>query len=264
MGARLKHNRPLGGWSVFDPSTYQALEPCRARQRNDVRIASMPHLVLLGDSIFDNAQYTSGGPDVVSQVRSLLPLGWGASLLAVDGSTTLNIPDQMQHLPKDCTHVVLSVGGNNALTEASRLGISLFGMTAEPPSKSLDSLADISNTFESQYRSTVDVCLRPGLPLGVCTIYDGCFPDKSYQRIASLALAIFNDVIIRVAIERGVPVIDLRSICTAPTDYANPIEPSSIGGEKIAKAIVALVMGRDDQMSGTRILSAPRVPPTPD
>ena len=223
----------------------------------------MPHLVLLGDSIFDNAHYTSGGPDVVSQVRNLLPSGWGASLLAVDGSTTVNIPDQMQRLPKECTHLVLSVGGNNALTEASRLGISffgmIFGMTGEPTSKSPDSLADISNAFESQYRSAVDACLGPKLPLGVCTIYNGCFPDKSYQRIASLALAIFNDVIIRVAIERGLSVIDLRLICTAPTDYANPIEPSSIGGEKIAKVIVALVTGRYDQMHGTRILSAPAI-----
>src|SRR5256886_8612452 len=56
----------------------------------------MPHLVLLGDSIFDNAQYTSGGPDVVSQVRNLLPSGWCASLLAVDGSTTVNIPDRSE------------------------------------------------------------------------------------------------------------------------------------------------------------------------
>lgn len=29
----------------------------------------MNHLVLLGDSIFDNAAYTSGAPDVVHQVR---------------------------------------------------------------------------------------------------------------------------------------------------------------------------------------------------
>jgi hypothetical protein len=72
-------------------------------QNNDVRIRTMPHLALLGDSIFDNAQYTSGGPDVVSQVRNLLPPGWGASLLAVDGPTTVNIPDQMQHLPKEST-----------------------------------------------------------------------------------------------------------------------------------------------------------------
>src|SRR5260370_10980230 len=222
-------------------------------------MADMPHLVLLGGSIFDNAQYTSGGPDVVSQVRNFLPSGWRASLLAVDGSTTFNIPDQMQHLPKECTHLVLSVGGNNALTEASMLGISFFGMTGEPASKSLDSLADISDAFESQYRSAVDACLRPGLPLAICTIYNGCFPDKSYQRIASLALAIFHDVIIRVAIDRGLSVIDLRLILTAPPHYANPIERSSIGGEKIAKVIVAFVTGRYEQMYGTRILSVPRI-----
>ena len=191
-----------------------------------VRIVSMRHLALLGDSIFDNAQYTSGGPDVASQVRKLLPSDWEVSLLAVDGSTTANIPDQVQRLPKEATHLVLSVGGNNALTEASRLGISFFGFPDVP---------------EGQYRSAVDSCLRPGLPLGVCTIYNGCFPDKSYQRIASLALAVFNDVILRVAIDRGLPVIDLRLICTHPTDYANPIEPSSIGGEKIAKVIASLV-----------------------
>lgn len=227
-------------------------------------MVSMPHLVLLGDSIFDNAHYTSGGPDVVSQVRDLLPSGWGASLLAIDGATTANIPDQMQRLPKECSHLVLSVGGNNALMEASRLGISFFGMTGEPNSQSLDSLADISDAFESQYRSAVDVCLRPGLPLGVCTIYNGCFPDPSYQRIASVALAIFNDAITRVAIERDLPVIDLRSICAASADYANPIEPSSIGGEKIAKVIVALVTGRHDETYGARILGAPRMRSTLD
>lgn len=234
------------------------LLPLENKRGIDCKIASMPHLVLLGDSIFDNAEYTNGGPEVVSQVRCLLPPEWTASLLAVDGSMTGDIPNQLQHLPNDCTHLVLSVGGNNALGEASRLGISFFGMTDEPASIALDSLADISGAFESGYRSAVDACLRPRMPLGVCTIYNGCFPDPSYQRIASLALAIFNDVIIRVAIEHGLPVIDLRLICTAPADYANPIEPSSIGGEKIAKAIVAMVTERENQIHGTRILGAPR------
>ena len=215
----------------------------------------MPHLVLLGDSIFDNAQYTGGSPDVASQVRKLLPRGWGVSLLAVDGSTTANILDQVQRLPKEATHLVLSVGGNNALTEASRLGISFFNFPGTPTSRALDTLADISDDFESRYRSAIDACLQPGLLLGVCTIYNGCFPDKSYQRIASLALAIFNDVILRVAIERSLHVIDLRLICTRPADYANPIEPSSIGGEKIAKAIVALVTESGGHVRGTRIFA---------
>ena len=215
----------------------------------------MPHLVLLGDSIFDNAAYTNGGPDVVSQVRHLLPSQWSASLLAVDGAMTGNIPDQVRRLPREATHLVLSVGGNNALAEASRLGVSFFGFPDLPTSKALETLADVSDEFENQYRSAVEACLRPGLPLGLCTIYNGCFPDKAYQRIASLALAVFNDVILRVAIELRIPVIDLRSICVDSKDYANPIEPSSIGGEKIAKVIVALVTRIDDHAGGTRILA---------
>ena len=51
----------------------------------------MNHLVLLGDSIFDNAAYTSGAPDVVHQVRQRLPPGWRATLRAVDGATTESV-----------------------------------------------------------------------------------------------------------------------------------------------------------------------------
>jgi len=32
----------------------------------------MVHIVLLGDSVFDNAAYVGGGPDVVRQLRTLL------------------------------------------------------------------------------------------------------------------------------------------------------------------------------------------------
>jgi hypothetical protein len=35
----------------------------------------MPHLILLGDSILDNAAYTEGGPDVVTQLRAARRLG---------------------------------------------------------------------------------------------------------------------------------------------------------------------------------------------
>jgi len=51
----------------------------------------------------------------------------------------------------------------------------------------------------------------------------------------------FNDVILRVALERAIDVIDLRLVCTVASDYANPIEPSGSGGKKIADAIVAAV-----------------------
>lgn len=39
----------------------------------------------------------------------------------------------------------------------------------------------------------------------------------------------------RTAIAHRLPVINLRAICTYPEDYANPVEPSSVGGAKIAR-----------------------------
>jgi hypothetical protein len=81
----------------------------------------MTHIVLLGDSIFDNSPYTAGGPDVISQVRQLLPEDWRASLLAVDGAMTKDVAFQLRRLPQDASHLVLSVGGNDALTSSSVL-----------------------------------------------------------------------------------------------------------------------------------------------
>ncbi len=210
----------------------------------------MPHVVLLGDSIFDNAPYTDGGPDVISQLRALLPAGWGASLLAIDGATTDDVAGQVERLPGDATHLVLSVGGNNALLEAS-----VLDMPASSMAQAVGLLADVAAAFETRYRAAVAACLRPGLPLSVCTIYNGCFPDAAYQRIVSVALMVFNDAILRVAIGHGLPVVDLRLVCTDALDYANPIEPSVAGGGKIARLIAGLMTGANADARATRVVT---------
>jgi len=55
--------------------------------------------------------------------------------------------------------------------------------------------------------------------------------------------------------ERGLPVIDLRLLCREPVDYANPIEPSSVGGAKIAQAIVAAVTSGRGEPRRTRVFA---------
>jgi hypothetical protein len=210
----------------------------------------MTHIVLLGDSIFDNGRYTLGGPDVISQVRRLLPVGWHGSLLAVDGSMAEDIPSQLQRIPTDASHLVLSVGGNDALMNSD-----ILHMPADSTSHAIAKLASVSRQFEEKYRNAVSHCKGVGLPLALCTIYNGNFADADFQQTVSTALMIFNDVILRVGIESGLPIIDLRFVCSSPSDYANPIEPSSNGGAKIARAIVNLVEGRDHD-GGTRIVIA--------
>jgi len=56
------------------------------------------HIALLGDSIFDNEVYTAGEPDVVSHLARLLPAGFGATLLAVDGSTCADVAGQLSEV----------------------------------------------------------------------------------------------------------------------------------------------------------------------
>jgi hypothetical protein len=94
------------------------------------------------------------------------------------------------------------------------------------------------------------------LPTTLCTIYNGHFPDRDFQRLASTALRIFNDAILRVAFENALNVIDLRLVCNEASDYANPIEPSSHGGAKIARAIARAVALPPAADGTSRVLTA--------
>ena len=199
-----------------------------------------PHIVLLGDSVFDNGAYIGKGPDVVKQLNAVLPTGGNATLLAVDGSVTSGVGIQLWLAPSDATHLVVSAGGNDALHYSPILGEKV-GSVAE----ALERLADVRETFTREYRAMLDKVQARGLPTAVCTIYEARFPDLKQRRQAAAGLTLFNDCITREAAARGLAVIDLRVICSDDEDLANPIEPSVVGGAKIANAIATFAGGYD-------------------
>lgn len=211
----------------------------------------MPHLVLLGDSIFDNGSYTNGQPAVIDQVRNRLPAGWKATLAAIDGSTTDDIAAQLAGLPADATHLVLSVGGNDAMLRAD-----LLDTPVGSSGQALHLLAQAAGAFETTYRQVIDACLGTGLPLTVCTVYNGCFPDPGQQQRVTVALTVFNDVILRTGVQHKLTVIELRLVCTEPGDYANPIEPSAQGGDKIAQVVARAVLEPTRPGEAARVLAA--------
>jgi lysophospholipase L1-like esterase len=195
------------------------------------------HIVLLGDSIFDNAAYvTVGAPDVVRQVRQRLPYGSKATLAAIDGSMMRDVRKQLRSLPPDATHLIMSVGGNDALNNSDFLTT-----PARSTAEALLGLADIGDEFERGYLAMLAEVLAYGLPTAICTVYYPRFTEAALQRMAVTALTVFNDCIIRAALTRKLPLLDLRLICSEEGDYANPIEPSAQGGEKIARAIAEAV-----------------------
>ena len=200
----------------------------------------MSHVVLLGDSVFDNAAYIGSGPDVVTQLRRRLPPGWRASRLAVDGSVIAGIAQQLAHLPADASHLVISVGGNDALGYAS-----VLASPSRSVADSLAQLAAIQNRFQADYAGMLASVLRRGLPTAVCSIYDPRYPDPAQRRVSVTALAVINDPIIRAAVRHGLPLLDLRAVCDQDADFATPIEPSAQGGWKIAGAIASLLSQHD-------------------
>jgi lysophospholipase L1-like esterase len=196
----------------------------------------MNHIVLLGDSIFDNAAYIEGEPDVSAQLQRALSNEWKVTLLAVDGSITQDIHTQLTKLPSDTSHIIISTGGNDALSHAGFLYES-----AASVADVLNRLSQIGEDFQQKYHRMLTEVISHGLPTAVCTIYYPHFPDAVLQRLAVTALTVFNDCIIREAVSAGIPLLDLRLICNEERDYANPIEPSVAGGEKISRAIAKLV-----------------------
>lgn len=211
------------------------------------------NVVLLGDSVFDNGAYISGGRNVRWQVQDCLPKGWQATLLAVDGNTARNISNQLKRLPEDASHLIISVGGNDGLGQMGVLGESVQSMA-----DALNRIGSVIETFQHDYREMVKEVLKYKLPTALCTIYYPNFPDPVLQQLAVTGLAPFNDIIILEAFRAGLPLLDLRLNCDDPADYANPIEPAVKGGAKIAAAIATLVLEHDFARGRTEVFTLGR------
>ena len=199
----------------------------------------MAHIILLGDSIFDNATYVLDGLPVIDLLQGYLSQGDRATLLAVDGDSIEDIDAQIKRLPKDASHLFISVGGNDAL----RYG-SILRQESQSAAKMLDAIATMKAEFYHNYQQMLQAVLLLDKPTVLCTIYDQCpLADPGMRLLAFTALSMFNDCIIRQAVQAGLPLIDLRVICNEVTDYSpiSPIEPSMTGGQKIARAIVTVM-----------------------
>ena len=205
------------------------------------------HVILAGDSIFDNAIYAPGEPCVTDQLRSIVGGTCSVSMVAVDGDYVSDVWRQVRSFPQGATHILVSAGGNDALRHAHKLGNNY--LTSADLFKEW---ADIQAEFRRDYRQMLEAVLALQLHTAVCTVYDAV---PLIGAVEVTALSLFNDVITTEAIGRGIPVIDLRRVCTEPWDYSpiSPIEPSSKGGEKITAAIKRMLEVHDFSTRRTTI-----------
>jgi lysophospholipase L1-like esterase len=205
--------------------------------------ANMIHVILLGDSVFDNAAYVGNDPDVRRQLAGTLSPGSKVTLLARDGDVIAEIGSQLRRLPNDATHLVISIGGNDAL-RASAVLESGAASVADALAR-IDAIAD---GFGEAYGAMLNEVTRiAALPIAICTIYDPRYAEAARRKLATAALTLLNDKIMRHAVARRLTLIDLRLTCDEDRDFANPIEPSANGGAKIAQAISKFVRAEPAQ-----------------
>jgi hypothetical protein len=145
------------------------------------------------------------------------------------------VPVRLRELPADATHLVVSVGGNDALRHIHLLDLDR---------NILPDVAAARAAFAADYRAMLDAVLARRKPTAVCAVYDA-IPGLTDP--ARTALATFNDVILREAARSRVPVLDLRLMCDEASDYSDtsPIEPSVQGGAKIAGLVARVLSGHD-------------------
>lgn len=210
----------------------------------------MTHLVLLGDSIFDNAMYVPSSWSVIDQVQQhLTEAGDRATLLALDGSYINGIAHQLQKLPDDATHLFISTGGNDILG----FGWKLYDETMSFPDV-LEKILVMKRQFHQDYQTMLHQVLAHQKPVTLCTVYDQIpQSDALFTLFNQTLLPLFNDCITRQAIAFGLPLIDLRLVCDELGDYSSlsPIEPSVEGGGKIAQRVAMIAKEHDFSMPRT-------------
>ena len=199
----------------------------------------MSYITLLGDSIIDNKTYVQKGElSVLEHLENISEYEY--TQLAFDGDTTLNVLNGQLLSPGIATssHLVLSIGGNDLLQNLSFL-------YEGPVDKINDAVAGVQQyifkPLEQRFETIIQRLSSHRANLLLCTVYEGDLGRTDEFRdvldSSKIMVSSFNDTVYKAASKYNADVLELRHIFTSPEDYANPIEPSHVGGEKLAQAI---------------------------
>lgn len=202
------------------------------------------HVVLLGDGLGDLARMQQSG----ALEGRLLPARsepWKLTLLsASDIARTSLRPD----IPKDATHVVISIEGNRAIEASGVLG-------GQPASyeEGLARLSFAADQFEDQVEALIRAGQATRLPTVICTMWPPRYPEPVRQRAAVAALTIFNWRIFCCALAAGISIVDLHNACSDQSDYADDTLLSMSGLRKAANVVSRALREVTSRGAGTEV-----------
>lgn len=175
-------------------------------------------IILVGDSILKNNSYVLEE----NSVEILLSKKTDAHVycFAVNDSTIKDAKEQVnilpQHLNKPSTHIFLSIGGNDILK-----GI-------DPVSSIFRQYMELVYLMKERMDKTKIVLINLYYPT-----------DEKYEKYYS-SVKKWNELVGAYAEDNHLKVLDASTILFKEGDFTSEIEPSIIGGEKLANQIVSI------------------------
>lgn len=181
------------------------------------------NIVLIGDSMLNNFNY------VQQSIPELLKLKTpNVFNFAADGSTITDCYTQLDKMPvrlnTQNTYVFISAGGNDILNARGQL----------------DNEA-INNLFAKYITLIKSIKAKlPNVKINVLNLY---LPTNPQYQSYTTSIELWNKLIQTNSSNVGqmYNVIDTNKLLTTATDFVYDIEPSELGGEKIASAIYLTV-----------------------
>ena len=188
-------------------------------------------IILIGDSILNNSNYifTEGKsvPDLIKAEHS------NTYLFAKDGAIITDCYTQIEGIPQENnennTFIFVSAGGNNILS--SKPGLS--------DKTSLSN--ELIETFFQQYTTLIH-SLKSNFPKTQLYLLSLYYPlDPRFKNFYPY-IDTWNTLLTNFAENNNFKIIQTNKFMMHNTDFTNAIEPSEIGGKKIADAILDTVI----------------------
>lgn len=179
------------------------------------------NVILMGDSVLNNANYVPAGKSVYDVLKTKLT---NVTNVSKDGATISDLYGQLDKvsidLNKSETHIFISAGGNDILNKRTEL--------------STNDIIRMFNTYMDFLKA-----LRTKLGSAKINIINLYLPTNPRYKSYKESVDKWNKLITESSNKIGemYNVVDLNSLLKTPEDFVYDIEPSEGASEKIANII---------------------------
>jgi lysophospholipase L1-like esterase len=206
--------------SIFESFVNEQLE-------NQNQNKSTKNIVLLGDSILNNSDYTFPKDSVPSLISQQLEKSPEKTLynLAKDGATINDCVNQLKSFPPELnnseTSVFISAGGNDILNGRRTENTEITKLFAK--------YMDFIQSVKTRLDKTNIILLK---------LY---YPVKPSYKIYYPAVTQWNQLLVKNSSTFGYDLLETDKLIILEEDIVYDVEPSAKGGKKIADAVISLI-----------------------